>query len=339
VVEKIRLRGRGGFEASVITYGAALQSVLAPDRNGRLADVVLGADTIEGYLQRRGFFGATVGRYANRIDGGTFVLDGQRYRLATNEGTNTLHGGVTGFDRRCWTISAMGSDPAPFVNLSLLSPDGDEGFPGELRTEVTYSLSGPHELSIAFAAVTDRPTVLNLTNHSFFNLAGASGEADILEHRLEIVADSYLPVRSDGIPLGPQRPVDGTPFDFRAPRPVGALIGAADSQLGVRSGYDHNFCLHGEAADAPRLAARLSHPGSGRVLALLTDQPGLQFYSGNFLDGSFIGKSGRAYRKHDALCIEPQDYPDAPNRPAFPATRLDPLETYRRAIIYRFSTE
>ena len=338
LVEKVRLSGGDGFEASIITYGAALQSLVAPDRSGRLADVVLGADTIDGYLQPRGFLGATIGRYANRIDGGAFNLDGWRHRLSANEGTNTLHGGETGFDCRCWTITAEGSDPAPFVTLSHVSPNGDEGFPGELRIDVTYRLSAASELSITFAAVTDRPTVVNLTNHSFFNLAGADSEADILDHQLEIAADAYLPVRSDGIPLGSQQPVEGTPFDFRVPRSIGALIDAPDSQLGVRDGYDHNFCLRGGVTRQPRLAARLMHPGSGRVLELLTDQPGLQFYSGNFLDGSFRGKSGRPHRKHGALCLEPQDYPDAPNRPAFPSARLDPFTVYGRGIVFRLST-
>jgi aldose 1-epimerase len=338
LVEKVRLFGRDGFEASIITYGAALQSLVAPDRSGRLADVVLGADTIAGYEQPRGFLGATIGRYANRIDGGAFTLDGWRHRLATNEGPNTLHGGEVGFDRRCWTITAAGSDPAPFVTLSHVSPNGDEGFPGELRTDVTYRLSAASELSITFAAVTDRPTVVNLTNHSFFNLAGADSEADILDHQLEIAADSYLPVRSDGIPLGPQQPVEGTPFDFRRRQAIGALIDAPDSQLGVRDGYDHNFCLRDGVTPQPRLAARVTHPGSGRVLELLTDQPGLQFYSGNFLDGSVRGKSGQPHRKRGALCLEPQDYPDAPNRPAFPSTRLDPCTTYRRIIVFRLST-
>jgi len=336
VVEKIRLRGRGGFEAGVITYGAALQSLVVPGRDGRLADVVLGSDAIDGYLQPRSFFGATIGRYANRIDGATFVLDGQRHRVSTNEGANMLHGGAAGFDCRCWSVSAIGLVPTPFVTLSLTSRHGDEGFPGELRIDVTYRLSAADELSIAFAAVTDRPTVVNLTNHSFFNLDGVLSNENILDHRLTLTAERFLAIDPGAIPLaGPPRPVAGTPFDFRQPAAIGARIRQNDDQLRNGRGYDHNFCL--DNGGALQLAARLEAPRSGRVLELLTDQPGVQFYSGNYLDGSVAGKGGRLYRPSDALCLEPQIWPDAPNRPDFPSARLAAGTEYRRCIVYRFA--
>jgi aldose 1-epimerase len=336
-IEIIRLHGDNGFEARIIGYGAALQSVLVPDRAGRLADVVLGRDDLDGYLAVRRFLGATVGRYANRIANGRFELDGEHFRLPTNDGVNALHGGLNGFDRKPWTIVALGEKPAPFVTLSYVSADGEEGYPGRLTTEITYSISGGMELSIAYSAVTDRPTVVNLTNHSFFNLAGVNAGSDILDHRLAIAADDYLPVTPDGIPLSAPAKVEATPFDFRQMHRVGARLRNADEQLRIRQGYDHNFCLRGGAVREPRLAARLEDPSSGRAMELWTDQPGVQFYSGNFLDGSVIGKYGRPHRQFDALCLEPQRYPDTPNRPDYPSARLDPGQTYRHTSRYRFS--
>ncbi len=337
-IETVRLHGDDGFEVRLISYGAAIQSILAPDRAGRIADLVLGHDDLAAYVAVRRYLGATIGRYANRIAKAAFELDGHRYQLPANDGGNTLHGGVAGFDRKAWSVTAIGEKPVPFVTLRHVSADGEEGFPGRLAAEVTYSLSGGRELSISYAAETDRPTVVNLTNHSFFNLAGAESAGDILDHRLTIAADAYLPVDTGGIPLGAPRPVDATPFDFRRPHRVGARLGDADAQLRIRSGYDHNFCLRGAAAGAVCFAARVEDPGSGRVLELLTDQPGVQFYSGNFLDASVTGKHGRVHRPYDALCLEPQAYPDAPNRPDFPPVRLDPGQSYRRHSIYRFST-
>lgn len=335
--EMVRLFGDSGFEARIITYGAALQSLLVPDRAGRLADVVLGRYGLAGYIALRRFLGATIGRYANRIANGRFELDGTRFELATNDGANALHGGPSGFDRKNWTITAASEHPAPFVTLTYVSEDGEEGYPGRLQTSVTYRISGGTELSIAFSAVTDRPTVVNLTNHSFFNLAGVEAEGDILGHRLTISADHYLAVSPDGIPQGSPSSVAATPFDFRDPHRVGARIRDANPQVRIRDGYDHNFCLPGGVAPEPRLAARLEDPGSGRVLELLTDQPGVQFYSGNFLDGTVTGKYGRIHRQYDALCLEPQVYPDTPNRPDFPSARLDPGQTYRHTSLYRFS--
>ena len=337
-IEMVRLRGDDGFEVRLITYGAAIQSILAPDRAGRIADVVLGRDDLAGYIEVRRFLGATVGRYANRIASGAFELDGNRFQLATNDGANALHGGLAGFDRKFWPVTDIGENPTPFVTLSYVSPDGEEGYPGRLETHVTYSISGGAELSVAFSAVTDKPTIVNVTNHSFFNLAGVETGGDILDHRLTIAADAYLPVSATGIPKGAPSQVDATPFDFRNPHRVGARLHDPNEQVLVRQGYDHNFCLRGGATNGPRFAARLEDPKSGRVLELLTNQPGVQFYSGNFLDGTVTGKYGRVHRQHDALCLEPQRYPDTPRRPDFPSARLDPGQTYRHTSLYRFST-
>jgi aldose 1-epimerase len=336
-IERVRLYGDNGFEARLITYGAVLQSIFVPDRAGDLADVVLGRDDLEGYLAVRRFLGATVGRYANRIANGAFELDGRRFQLATNDGSNALHGGPTGFDRKHWTITATGEHPEPFVTMSYVSRDGEEGYPGRLETQVSYSISGGTELSVAFSAMTDKPTIVNLTNHSFFNLAGVEAAGDILDHRLTLAADSYLPVTPAGIPLGAPEKVDATPFDFRKPHRVGARLRDASEQVLIRQGYDHNFCLSGDATEAPRFAARVEDPKSGRALELWTNQPGLQFYSGNFLDGTVTGKYGRVHRQYDALCLEPQVYPDTPNRPDFPSARLDPGQIYRHHSLYRFS--
>jgi aldose 1-epimerase len=336
-IELVRLHGEGGFEVGVITYGAALLSIFAPDRAGRLADVVLGREDLAGYVALRRFLGAAVGRYANRIANGTFELDGARFQLPTNDGANALHGGLAGFDRKAWTITATGENPAPFVTLSYVSADGEEGYPGQLKTDITYRISGGTELSMEMVAVTDKPTIINLTNHSFFNLAGAETEGSILDHRLTIAADSYLPVSPAGIPLGAPQQVDATPFDFRTAHPVGARMRDTDQQVQIRQGYDHNYCLPGGATSTPRFAARVEDPGSGRVLELWTNQPGVQFYSGNFLDGTVTGKYGRAHRQYDALCLEPQVYPNTPNRPDFPSARLDPGQTYRHISLYRFS--
>jgi len=337
-IEIVRLCGDNGFEVRVITFGAALQAIFVPDGVGRLADVVLGHDDLAGYLAVRCFLGATVGRYANRIANGTFELDGERFQLPTNDGANALHGGLAGIDRKPWTITAVGESPTPFVTLSYVSPDGEEGYPGRLKTDVTYSITAGTELSLEFSAVTDKPTIVNLTNHSFFNLAGVETGGDILNHHLTIAADTYLPVSAGGIPLDAANKVDATPFDFRKPHRVGARLRDADEQILIRQGYDHNFCLRDGLTDAPRFAAHVEDPGSGRVLELWTNQPGVQFYSGNFLDGTVTGKYGRVHRQYNALCLEPQVYPNSPNRPDFPSARLDPGQTYRHISLYRFSS-
>jgi aldose 1-epimerase len=336
-VERILLRGADGFEASIIPYGATLHALKVRDRAGRSEDVVLGHDGLDGYLAARRFFGATVGRYANRIAGACFVLDGTNVQLDANNGANMLHGGHRGFDQQLWRIDDLAELPEPHLSMSYISADGEGGFPGRLEARVVYRITGPTELSVAFEAATDRLTVANLTNHSFFNLDGALSGTDILGHRLQIAADRFLAIDATAIPLPePPRAIENTPFDFRAAEIIGARIRNDDEQLRRGRGYDHNFCL--APANGVRLAARLESPQTGRMLELLTDQPGLQFYSGNFLDGSAAGKGGRLYRQSAALCLEPQKWPNTPNRPDFPSARLEPGEVYRHETIYRFGT-
>jgi aldose 1-epimerase len=335
-VERVVLRGMHGFEARIITYGATLQALVVPDVQGRCEDVVLGHDHLAGYLGARKFFGATVGRYANRIANARFALDGVEVSLAANNGAHALHGGLEGFDRKLWQIVEIEHGAEPFVTLAYSSADGEEGYPGRLDVRLTYRLTGPAELSLSFTAKADRPTVCNLTNHTFFNLDGAISGENILDHRLTVAADHFLAIDPGAIPLGePPRHVAGTPFDFRVPTAIGARIRNDDVQLRHGRGYDHNFCLTG--ARTLRLAARLEAPRSGRILELLTDQPGLQVYSGNYLDGSIAGKGGRLYRQSDAICLEPQIWPDAPNRADFPSARLTPDSIYRHHTVYRFA--
>jgi len=335
-VDRIVLRGDRGFEAHVIAFGAALQALIVPDRSGRCDDVVLGYDDLDGFLRERRFFGATVGRYANRIADARFSLDGNVVQLIANNGPHALHGGPNGFDRQLWHIADIGDGPEPFVTLAYASADGEENYPGQLDVSLTYRITGPTELSFTFAAHTDRPTIVNLTNHSFFNLEGAACGLDVLDHRLALMAEHFLAIDPTAIPLpGPPRGVAGTPFDFRQATAIGARIRTDDPQLRHGKGYDHNFCLPNDRA--LKLAARVEAPGSGRVLELLTDQPGLQFYSGNYLDGSIAGKRGRLYRQSDALCLEPQTWPNSPNRPDFPSPCLMPGEVYRHHTVYRFS--
>jgi aldose 1-epimerase len=336
-VERVTLRGEHGFEARIVTFGAAIQALVVPDISGQCEDVVLGYDGLDGFVRERKFFGATVGRYANRIAGGRFAVDGEVVQLATNNGPNALHGGPEGFDRKLWRITDLGDAPQPFVTLSYVSADGEENYPGRLDVRLTYKITGPTELSLVFTARTDRPTVVNLTNHSFFNLEGAGSGRDILDHRLTLFADHVLAIDATAIPLPePPRPVAGTPFDFREACAIGARIREPDQQLQYGRGYDHNFCLPNDGT--LKLAARVAAPRSGRVLELLTDQPGLQVYSGNYLDGSILGKQGRLYRQSDALCLEPQVWPNSPNRPDFPSPRLLPGDGYRHHTVYRFSS-
>ncbi|TCK28692.1 aldose 1-epimerase [Ancylobacter aquaticus] len=336
-IQRFRLLGEGGFEVAVLDLGAIVQALHVPDRDGRLADIVLGHEAPGAYISEPRFFGAAVGRYANRIADGRFALDGMEYRVPANDGDHALHGGPQGFDRRVWKLAELCEGQAPSLRLTLVSPDGDQGFPGTLAASVTYTLSGAGELTIAFEATTDAPTLVNLTHHGYFNLGGVEAGGDVLDHRLTIHADDYLPVGDGAVPLGRPESVDGTPFDFCTPHPIGARIRDAHPQLHRGRGYDHNYCLDDRPAPTPRLAARVEHPGSGRVMELLTDQPGLQFYSGNFLDGTAAGKQDRLYRQSDGFCLEPQIWPDAPNRADYPSARLDPGETYRHVSVYRFS--
>jgi aldose 1-epimerase len=345
------LRNARGMTARVADWGGIVTEVRVPDREGRLADVVLGHDSLAAYVAGTPYFGAIVGRYANRIARGRFSLDGSTYRLATNDGPNHLHGGVRGFDRRPWDAFVVQSGPVPggaldvpgagrsTVVLTRTSEDGEEGYPGRLAVEVSVSLTNGNELRFDYEATTDAPTVVNLTHHGYWNLAGHDA-GDVLGEELEIRASRFTPVDAGLIPTGELRPVVDTPFDFRAPTAIGARIGEDDEQLRRGGGYDHNFVLDDWTGDgALRLAARLRDPGSGRVMEVLTTEPGLQVYSGNFLDGSDVGKGGTVYEKRDGLCLETQHFPDSPNQPSFPSTVLRPGETYRSTTVYRFRTD
>jgi aldose 1-epimerase len=337
-VEAVTLRASNGISARIITYGATLQALLLPDRAGRSADVVLGYDDLADYVARPQFFGSTVGRYANRIAGGRFALDGQTYSLAPNNGPNALHGGRKGFDKVVWTIAEVKSGPVASVTLTYTSRDGEEGYPGTLTASVTYSLDDDRTLTTSYEATTDKPTIVNLTNHSLFNLAGVPANRSILDHRLTVNADSYTPVDATLIPTGELRSVAGTPFDFRDSQVIGARIrDASDAQIAIGRGYDHNFVLRGGVTATPKLAARVEDPVSGRVVELFTTEPGVQVYTGNFLDGTTTGKARVVYRQGDGLALEPQKFPDSPNRAAFPSARLDPGQTYRQTSFYRFS--
>lgn len=337
-VERITLSNGHGVRAHIISYGATLQSLEAPDRDGKAGDIVLGHATLDDYVEKPNYFGVSVGRYANRIAKGRFTLDGKAYTLATNNGVNALHGGVKGFDKVVWKVVSVKSGPTASVTLSYASPDGEEGYPGKLSVTATYSLDEANALSIDYRATTDKPTIVNLTNHSLFNLAGEGSEAGIMDHVLKIDADAITPVDETLIPTGSLLPVEGTPFDFRQATRIGERIrDARDRQIVYGRGYDHNYVLNG-ASGALRLAARLEDPASGRVLELLTDQPGLQVYSGNFLDGTVAGKSGRLYRQGDGLALEPQLFPDTPNQPQFGSARLAPGQTYRNHMIFRLLT-
>lgn len=326
--------GSDGFAASILTYGATLQRLTAPDRRGAYDDIVLGYDSLEGYLSCSNNIGCIVGRFANRIGGGRFALDGKSYELSKNDGANTLHGGAKGFSKANWQIEDASENAVTLVHESA---DGDQGFPGRMQTKVTYALNPElRELAISLSATTDAPTVVSLTTHAYFNLGGANANDGILDHDLMIEADSFTPVGETLIPTGAFAPCDGC-FDFRDLRRVGGRIrDARDEQLRLGRGYDHNFVLRGGRTPAPKRAALLQHTKSGRSMELLTTEPGLQFYTGNFLDGRPVGKGGVSYRQSQALCLEPQAFPDAPNQPNFPSARLAPGETYRHDIVLRF---
>ena len=336
-VEAVTLTSQG-ITARIITYGATLQSLLVPDSQGQVADIALGHDDLAGYVARRQFFGATVGRYANRSGNAAFTLDGKTYTLPANNGPNSLHGGMNGFDKAVWTIAEVKSGPIASVKLTYTSRDGEEGYPGTLQVSLTYSLDDQKTLTTSYEATTDKPTIVNLTNHSLFNLAGVPAARSILDHRLVVNADAYTPVDATLIPTGELRNVAGTPFDFRQSTPIGARIrDTRDPQIAIARGYDHNFVLRGGTTTVPKLAARVEDPVSGRILELYTTEPGVQIYTGNFFDGTTVGKSRIMYRQSDGLALEPQKFPDSPNHPAFPSARLDPGQTYRQTSYYRFS--
>lgn len=335
VVLACRLTNQHGMQAEILTLGATLRALRVPDVRGALDDVVLGFDGFEEYLSGSDYFGATIGRYANRIAGGCFSLGGMAYQLACNSPPNAEHGGMEGFDRRNWTIDGMQAGEGAALALSLVSPDGDQGFPGELIVRLTYTLTDRNELRIDYTATTSAPTVVNLTNHSYWSLAPGS---DVLGARLSIEADGYTPVDEHMIPTGEVRPVGGTAFDFRTPQVIGARIrDASEPQLRIGRGYDHNFVLRG-AAGTLRRAARLEETRSGRVLELLTTEPGLQLYTGNSLSGAVPGKGHRLYRQGDGVALEPQHFPDSPNHPQFPSTVLRAGQIWRSTTLYRFGT-
>jgi aldose 1-epimerase len=334
------LKNAKGVEARIINRGGILVSLKVPDRQGAFDDVVLGFDNFDGYDKDNPFFGAIVGRYGNRIAKGRFSLDGHEYKLAVNNGENALHGGIKGFDKQIWDAKPAqmqdGSKDGQSLQLQYVSKDGEEGYPGTLTATVTYTLTDANELRIHYQATTDKPTVVNLTNHSYFNLKGA-GNGDILDTVLTLNADKFTPVDKGLIPTGELRPVDGTPFDFRQPHAIGARIDSQDEQIKFGGGYDHNFVLNGKAGTL-RLAARAMDPKSGRVLEISTTEPGVQFYTGNFLDGTLHGKGGKVYNKRYGFCLETQHYPDSPNKPSFPSTVLKPGGKYDTTTVFKFST-
>jgi len=332
VVRLYTLRNKNGIEVGIIDYGGIIVSLKTPDRAGRMGDIVLGFDSLEGYLGQHPYFGALVGRYANRIAGGRFTLEGVEYKLAQNNGPNALHGGLKGFDKVVWRAEPA-ADGAQRLVLRHVSPDGDEGYPGQMTATATYTLTDDDELRIDYSAVSDKATVVNLTNHTYFNLAGGGL---ILDHELELAASRYTPVNKDLIPTGELRAVAGTPFDFTAPHRIGARINDKDEQLQIAGGYDHNFVLDGAAGEMRRIA-RVTEPTSGRALEVSTTLPGVQFYTGNFLDGTLKGKGGQVYERRAGFCLETQHFPDSPNQPAFPSVVLRPGAEYKSATVFKFS--
>ena len=329
------LTNRSGMRVSITNYGGRIVSILAPDRTGKMADVVLGFDALAAYLGDNPVFGALVGRYANRIANGKFTLDGVTYKLAVNNGPNSLHGGLQGFDKKLWKAKELSRRP-PAIALTYLSKDGEEGYPGNLKVKVVYTLGDDNGLKIDYTATTDKDTVLNLTNHSYFNLAG-QGNGDILKQQLMINADRITPVDPTMIPTGKLESVKGTPFDFTVSTAIGARIGDNDEQLKLGNGYDHNFVLN-RSGTGLTLAARAEDPESGRVLEVLTTQPGIQLYTSNFLVGPVHGKDGQIYGFRSAFCLETQHFPDSPNHPEFPSPELKPGQVYHQVTEFKFST-
>lgn len=335
-VEAITLTDGSGMQARVLTLGAALHSLTVRDRDGKFADVVLADPTLEATLAKPQYFGTTVGRFANRIAKGKFTLDGRAYSVPTNDGPNSLHGGTRGFDKVVWEV--VEAEPNR-VALKYVSPNGDQGYPGKLTVTATYALEGEGRLAIEYRATTDAPTIVNLSNHAYWNLAG-EGSGTAMEHELTIHADAYTPVDETLIPTGEIVPVEGTVFDFRKAKPIGRdLRTGSEPQLLHGRGYDHNWVISRKPSDTLREVARVRDPRSGRVMSLSSSQPGLQFYSGNFLDGTTVGKGGRVYRQGDAIALEPQLFPDTPNQPEFGSARLAPGQEYVNRMVYRFTTD
>jgi aldose 1-epimerase len=333
-VEIYTLRNSRGMEAKIMTYGGIVTRLTAPDRNGHFADIVLGHDKLAPYIKDNPYFGALIGRYGNRIAKGRFELDGKQYSLATNNGPNSLHGGNVGFDKVVWKAAAMESTPqGPQLTLKYVSRDGEEGYPGTLTVTAVYTLTEDDALRLDYSATTDKDTIVNLTQHSYFNLRG---HGDILGHVVQIDADRFTPVDSTLIPTGELKSVTNTPFDFRKPTAIGARIEQADEQLKNGKGYDHNWVINKQPGDLTRLAT-VYEPETGRVLEVSSTEPGLQFYSGNFLDGTLPAKGGGTYAFRTGFCMEPQHFPDSPNQPKFPSVVLKPGQTYKNTIVYRFS--
>lgn len=335
--ESFTLTNAHAMQVRITNYGGIIVSIRVPDRNGVLDDVVLGYDSLAQYVRNSPYFGAVVGRYGNRIARGRFTLDGTEYHLAVNNGPNALHGGLRGFDKVVWHAEPVTHGDTVSLILTHVSPDGDQGYPGTVQATVTYTLSPANELLVDYRATTDKATPINLTQHTYFNLAGA-GSRDVLSHLMMIDADRFTPVDSTLIPTGVLQPVDGTPFDFRTPTPIGARIDVVDTQLKNAGGYDHNFVLN-HTGDTLALAARVTEPASGRTLTVTTTQPGVQFYTGNFLDGTITGKSGHAYLRRYGFCLETQHFPDSPNRADFPSTILRPGTEYHQSTVFAFGTE
>ncbi len=336
-VDLYTLTNGNGVTVRITNYGGIVTEIHTPDNDGRLADVVLGYKDLDDYVKNNPFFGCIVGRYGNRIAKARFQLDGTTYTLAANNGPNHLHGGRVGFDKVVWDAETVEGPDKVGVMLKYTSKDGEEGYPGTLQTRVTYTLDNDNRLRIDYQAVTDKKTVVNLTNHSYFNLKDA-GATPVLEHKLMLNADQFTPVDETLIPTGELRPVEGTPFDFREPTPIGARIQADNQQIRFGGGYDHNFVINGDAGEL-RPAAKVFEPSTGRVMEVWTTEPGVQFYSGNFLDGSITGKNGAVYGQRHAFCLETQHYPDSPNQPDFPSTVLEPGEEYKTTTIYKFTTD
>ncbi|MBY8827974.1 galactose mutarotase [Hephaestia sp. CMS5P-6] len=339
-IDAVTLTGANGVSATIISFGATLQSFKVPDRNGKIADIELGYDTLEEYVARPNYWGATIGRYANRIAGGHFELDGKSYQLPLNDnGVNSLHGGSMGWDRLPWRIVSVTQGKVASVKLEITSPAGDQGYPGTVHATATYSLDDAGNLVIDYDATTDAPTIINMTNHAIVNLAGEGAERGVLGERLTVPASRFTPVNAKLIPTGEMRPVAGTVFDFTKGRVIGdGIRDGKDQQIVYGRGYDHNFVLDAGLTAQPKLAAKLEDPQSGRVLEVLSTEPGVQVYTGNFLDGTYVGKAGHVYRMGDGIALEPQRFPDTPNHPAFGSAELVPGKPYHHRMIFRVST-
>ena len=337
-IQLYTLTNSSGMSIKVTNYGAIITSIIVPDRNGKMADVALGYNHLESYMNAidRPYFGAVVGRYGNRIAKGTFTIDGKKYSLALNNSPNHLHGGIIGFDKVAWEATVVGSNA---IELRYLAKDMEEGYPGNLDMKITYTLTDDNVLRVDYHATTDKATPINLTQHTYFNLKG-EGEGTILDHELMLNAKQFTPIDATSIPLGELRTVKGTPFDFTSPKPIGRDIGQDDEQLKFGIGFDHNFVLDKAADDhSLTLAARVVEPTSGRVLEVQTTEPGIQFYCGNFLNGRLKGKAGKPYVHRGGFCLETQHYPDSPNQPNFPSTILKPGQTYATTTTFKFSTK